>query len=100
MQSTSSGGLIALIAYLFAPLGSLLALLSAGDDATLKRHGQQSLIAGSVGVVLTIVLGFIPQLGCVAMPFAGLFWLYMLWCGVQAYQGKDVTIPVISGIEF
>ena len=88
----------ALVAYALAPLGSLLALLAAGDDPALKRHAVQALLAGIVAAVASTVLGLIPALSCVALPLAAAFWLYLIYCGVRAYRGQDVQIPLISGI--
>ncbi len=33
------------------------------------------------------------------MPFAMIFWIYLIICGVRAYQGQDVIIPLISTFE-
>lgn len=94
-QTRTENRVWALVAYALAPLGSVPALLLAKDDPTLKRHAQQALLAGVLGAAASVVLGLIPALRCAAMPFAGLFWLYLVYCGVRAYQGHDVEIPVI-----
>jgi uncharacterized membrane protein len=97
MQESSSRAL-AFVAYAFAPLGALLAWLSAGEDGDLRRHARQALVAGLLAVVVVIALGLVPRLGCLAAPAGAGFWLYMLWCGVRAYQGRDVEIPFVSRI--
>lgn len=85
----------ALVAYALAPVGSLLALPRAANDPTLKRHAKQALRTGILGAAASVVLGLIPTLNCAAMPLAGVFWLYLLYCGVRAYQGRDVEIPFV-----
>ncbi len=88
----------ALVAYALAPLGSLLALLAAGDDSALQRHAKQGLLAGIVGAVVSTVLSFIG-LSFIGMLLSAAFWLYLVVCGVRAYRGQAVEIPLISSIE-
>ena len=85
----------ALVAYALAPLGSLLALIMAADDPALKQHARQALLAGSVAAVMSIALGLIPALSCAATPLAAVFWLYLVVCGVRAYRGQTVEIPIV-----
>ena len=99
MQVREENRVWALVAYALAPFGSLLVLLLAADDPALKRHTKQALLAGIGGVVAATGLGLIPAVSCVAIPLAAAFWLYLVYCGVRAYQGHDVMIPLISSIE-
>jgi uncharacterized membrane protein len=101
-QTRTENRVWALVAYALAPLGSVPALLlpqartaGAQDRPALKRHAKQALLAGILGAAASIVLGLIPALSCAAMPFAGIFWLYLIYCGVRAYQGRNVEIPVV-----
>ena len=89
----------ALVAYALAPVGSLLALLLAGDDPALKRHARQGLLAGIAGAVVSTALGLITALSFIGMLLSVVFWLYLVVCGVRAYRGQDVEIPLISSIE-
>lgn len=89
----------ALVAYALAPIGSLAALLLAGDDLVLKHHAKQGLLAGLVGAIISTALGLITALSFVGMLLSAVFWLYLVSCGVRAYQGQDVQIPLISSIE-
>ena len=89
----------ALVAYALAPVGSLVALLLSGDDSALKRHARQGLLAGIVGAVVSTALGLITALSFIGMLLSAAFWLYLVVCGVRAYQGQDVEIPLISSIE-
>jgi uncharacterized membrane protein len=62
----------------------------------LKLHNMQALVAGVLIAVVTIVLGLIPVIGCVS-PIVGLAgWVAMIYWGVQAYNGKSVTIPFVT----
>lgn len=89
----------ALVAYALAPVGSLVVLLLAGDDQALKRHARQGLLAGIAGAVISTALGLITALSIIGMLLSTVFWLYLVLCGVRAYRGQDVTIPLISSIE-
>lgn len=90
----------ALVAYALAPVGSLVALLLAGDDPALKRHAKQGLLAGLAGAIVSSALGLIMALSSLGLLLSAAFWLYLVVCGMRAYQGEDVTIPLISSIEF
>ena len=89
----------ALVAYALAPVGSLAALLLARDDPALKRHAKQGLLAGIAGAIISTALGLITALSFIGMLLSAVFWLYLVVCGVRAYRGQDVTIPLISSIE-
>ena len=43
---------------------------------------------------MSTVLGLIPALSCAALPLAAVFWLYLVYCGVRAYQGHGRGDPV------
>jgi len=87
-----------LVAYALAPLGSLVALLLAGDDPALKRHARQGLLAGIAGAIVSTALGLIMALSSVGMLLSVACWLYLVVCGVRAYRGQDVAIPFVSGL--
>jgi uncharacterized membrane protein len=57
----------------------------------IHSHHIQSLVLGVLwGVSLALATGLI---GCCTTP---IIYIYMVYLGVQAYQGKMVTIPVIT----
>lgn len=58
----------------------------------IKFHAVQAIAFAVVLAVLSIILGWIPFLGCI-VPF---FWLILLWPAIGAYQGKYVELPVIT----
>lgn len=87
---------IALLCYLFAPLSSIIFLLTEKETPNwgkVKFDVMQSLYAGIVMIVLTVVLSVTVVLACVPV----IFWFYLLYVGIKSYQGQKVEIPVISG---
>lgn len=93
-EITSDDKLWALLAYVLSPLIPVIILLL--DDKKnrpfIKAHNAQALVLGIVNVVLGIVVGWTVVLSCVPL----LVWIYMVYLGIQAYQGQYVTIPVIT----
>jgi uncharacterized membrane protein len=62
----------------------------------LRSHTYQALVIGLAAIVVLIVLGLIPVVQCVT-PLLGLvIWLVFIYWGIQAYNGKTVTIPVVT----
>ena len=94
-EITSDDKLWALLAYIFAPFVSIIIFLMEDkkDRPFLKKHNMQALVLGVINLVLTVVLSATLVLACVPL----LLWLYLLYLGIQAYQGKDVDIPLITG---
>ena len=85
----------ALLAYVLAPVGSLLALVLAPDDPVLQNHARQSLIAGLVVAGIVMLASVIPFMVCLT-PLAFVAWAYLVYCGIRAYQGQPVEIPIIG----
>jgi uncharacterized membrane protein len=94
VEVTSDDRLWALLAYVLSPLVPVIILLMEDkkNRPYIKAHNVQALVMGLVVFVLTVLIGWTVFLACV--PF--LLWLVMVFWGVQAYQGKFVTIPVVS----
>ncbi len=90
---TDDDKLWALLAYVFTPLIPIILMLMEDkkDRAFIKAHNGQALVWGVlnviVGTVLSVFLCGIPSL---------LMWLVAIYWGWQAYQGQEVTIPVIT----
>jgi uncharacterized membrane protein len=92
-SASSDDRLWALLAYIFSPLVPIILMLMEDkkNRPFIKEHNAQALVWG----VLTIVLGY--GLGSILCGLPGLiFWVVSIVWGVQAYQGKSVTIPVIT----
>jgi uncharacterized membrane protein len=93
-DATSDDKLWALLIYVLSPIVPIIVLLMEDkkNRPYLKAHNIQALIVGIIVAILSILIGWTIVLGCI--PF--LLWLVMVYWGIQAYQGKYVTIPVIT----
>lgn len=91
---TSDDKLWAGLAYLFSPLIPVVLLLIEGkkDRPFIKEHNVQALVWGLVSIALSFVLGATIILACVAW----VVWIPQIIWAYQAYQGKSITIPVIT----
>ncbi len=92
---TSDDKLWTLLAYIFSPLVPIIILLMPDkkDRPFIKAHNGQALALGVIEVVLYVVLGWVFFLGiCLGL----LLWIVMIYWGFQAYQGKYVTVPVVT----
>jgi uncharacterized membrane protein len=88
MDVTSDDKLWAALAYVFSPLVPIIILLMADkkDRPFIKLHNTQALVLGIIAMVIwALCLGWIV-------------FLYQLYCAYQAYQGKDVNIPLITNM--
>lgn len=96
MDVTSDDRLWAFLAYLFSPLTPIIILLMEDkkDRPFIKAHNLQALVAGVVNVVLSMLVGWTIILSCIPL----IIWLVMVYWGIQAYQGKYVTIPVVTDL--
>ncbi|MBI3241923.1 MAG: hypothetical protein HYZ49_06485, partial [Chloroflexi bacterium] len=86
-EVTSDDKLWALLSYVFSPLTPVIIILFLPDKKDrpfIKSHNMQALILGIVTVVTSGI--------CIGI----LIWLYQVYCGIQAYSGKPVVIPVIT----
>jgi len=91
-----------IITYVVPLLTGILTLIVKGEhDKRLKLHAFQSIFLGIAIIIVAIVfnifffigLGFISILG----SFINLLlWLYGLYVGFEAYNGKDLVIPTIT----
>jgi uncharacterized protein len=93
---TSDDKLWAALAYVFTPIVPIIILLMADkkDRPFLKAHNMQALIWGVVLYVIVTVTSFI-FIGICILPIGLLIQLYWAY---QAYQGKLVTIPLLSDL--
>ena len=93
-EITSDDKLWALLAYVLSPLVPVIILLLEDKKSRpfIREHNVQALVLGLINLILGTILSFTVVLACV--PF--LIWIYMVYLGIQAYQGQSVTIPVIT----
>ena len=91
---TSNDKMWVLLGYIFSPLVPIIVMLMEDKKSRpfIRAHNAQALVLGVVEIVLYIVLGWTIFLACV--PF--LLWIYMIYLGIQGYQGKYVTVPVVT----
>jgi len=90
-EITSDDKLWVLLAYVLSPLVPIIILLleDKKNRPFIKAHNTQALVLGVISVVIGIVLSW-----TVCVPLA--LWVYMIYLGIQGYQGQYVTIPVIT----
>ena len=94
-EVTSDDKLWAALAYIFTPLIPIIILLIADkkDRPFLKAHNMQALIWGVALYVIGAITSPLVGLGC-------LIWLVgivlQIYWAYQAYQGKLVTIPILT----
>jgi len=93
-EITSDDKLWVLLTYVLSPLVPIIILFleDKKNRPFIKAHNAQALILGIVNVILGFVVGWTVVLSCVPL----LLWIYMVYLGIQGYQGKYVNIPVIS----
>ena len=89
---TSDDRLWSALAYVFSPLVPILLFLMEDkkNRPFIRVHNAQALVLGIVLIVLT------PIIATLTFGLGSLLWLLMLWYAYQAYQGKQINIPVIS----
>ena len=99
-SGASDPKLWALLAYVLSPVVPIVILLvdSMKNQPYLKPHTMQALVAGVAIFVVTFVLGVIPIIGCLSPIVALAGWIAMIYWGFQAYNGKPVTIPVVTNL--
>lgn len=85
-----------LFAALSYPIGLVAIIILLVEDMKgrpfQKYHAVQALGVNVVLVVISIILGFIPVVGCV-VP---LLWLVTFYWAYQAYQGQYFDIPGVT----
>jgi len=85
---------MALLAYVIAPIGGIIILLmdTMKNDPVLRKHAVQSIAFSVPIIILSVVLSFVFIGVCIGL----IGWIIQVYWGIQAYQGKDVTIPVVT----
>jgi uncharacterized membrane protein len=96
MEITDDDKLWAMLAYILSPLVPIIILLieEKKDRPFIKAHNMQALVLGLVSVVIATLLGWLVIPLCLNL---GIF-IYAIYLGIQAFQGKMVTIPVITDL--
>ncbi len=95
MEATSDDKLWALLAYILTPIVPVIIMLMEDkkNRPFIKAHNAQALVLGVVLWVINSILTPVVGIGCVT----GIITIVlMIYYGIQAYNGKYVTIPVIT----
>jgi uncharacterized membrane protein len=93
---TDDDKLWALLAYALSPIVPIILLLweEKKDRPYIRAHNAQALAWGLVNVVIGTILSTVLFF-CLGLPSIAI-WLVGVYWGWQAYQGKMVTIPLIT----
>lgn len=91
-EITSDDKLWAALAYFFSPIIPIVILLMEDkkNRPYLKSHNAQALV---MGVVMAVI---VPIIGTVTLGCGFVLWFLMWYWAYVAYQGKAITIPVVT----
>jgi uncharacterized membrane protein len=113
-ESAKTGGdsnIMAVLAYFFCPISSIILYLVKKDDSFVKFHCVQSILTFVVG--MAVFVGYSVVVGVIAVvtlgiggilflltPFIGLvflvLWLFLMW---KAYSGEKYKLPVLGNLS-
>ena len=94
VELTDDDKLWALLSWIFSPFVPIIVLLleDKKQRAFIKYNAIQALALSVIGYVISAVLSAVV-IGC----FTGLALLvYIIYLAIQSYQGKWVTVPVLT----
>ena len=91
---TSDDKLWAALAYVFSPIVPIIIFLMEDkkNRPYLRAHNAQALVMGIVMIVL------VPIIATITFGCGSIIWFIMLYWAYQAYQGKLITIPVVTDL--
>jgi uncharacterized protein len=91
---TDDDKLWSLLSWIFAPLVPIIVLLLEDKKSRpfIKYNAMQALVLGVVNMVVSGVLGAVV-IGCV---IGVVVFGYMVYLGVQSYNGNMVTVPMLT----
>lgn len=91
---TSDDKLWAALAYVFSPIVPIILFLMEDkkNRPFIRAHNAQALV---VGIVMAVLL---PIVATITFGCGSIIWFIMLYWAYQAYQGKLITIPVITDL--
>lgn len=102
IKTTSTGlnqNVAGLLCYLIGWVTGLIFFLIEKENKFVRFHAMQSMITFGGLTVLFMVIGYVPFIGWMLLPFLGLLQL-VLWIllMVKAYQGEQFKLPVIGDL--
>jgi uncharacterized membrane protein len=94
-EITSDDKLWAMLAYILTPLIPVIILFMEDkkNRPFIKAHNAQALVIGVVLWIINAILTPVLGLGCITSILTLILVIYF---GIQAYNGKTVTIPVVT----
>jgi uncharacterized membrane protein len=88
-----------LLAYLFIPAIIFLVLEPFNRNPFVRFHAFQGLFLGLTSIVGHIILGFIPVIGWILMPFLSLAILILsVIAAVKAFQNQKWHVPILGDL--
>ncbi len=82
-----------IFAYLLEFISGIVIYFTKGqEDKRLLFHSVQAIIIGIIVLVLSAII--FP----IAWLIAVLGWVYCMYIGIEAYNGRDVDVPIISNV--
>lgn len=95
-ESNNNSNVIAAVAYLWILF--FLPLVVNPQDSFGRYHANQALILFIVSTLGTMILGIIPFLGWIILPFFGIACFILMVLGmINAFQGLEKPLPFIGG---
>jgi len=95
---SSNAKMIALLGWIFAPLGIIAIFLDDFKaDMFVRSHVIQAAALVLAVWVINAILSATVILALIALPLGLLLFIYQVFMAIQAYNGKSVEVPVIYG---
>ena len=92
---SSNSKLIALLGWIFAPLGVIALFL---DDYKTDMFVKSHVIQGAAVWLIGYVIGFVLMFVGIGFLIYPLTFIVQIVFGIQAYNGKAVEVPVVYGL--
>jgi uncharacterized membrane protein len=94
------------LAYLLGIVGGIIMLAGGGTNPQTRRAATQSVVMWAAFIVLFIALDLLGSAMPVLWPLHALLNLALtllslvawVWTSLAGFQGKDVRVPVVSGL--
>lgn len=81
--------LVYLLTYILLWITGILVYITEGQrNKRAKFHALQAIF---LGIVVTVI-GYVPIIRILAL----VLWIYGIYIGIRAYQGADISIPVLG----
>lgn len=85
-----NSSIIYIFTYLITWLSGIIVFVTEGQtNKRMKFHSLQAIFLG----IIAIILFFIPFVGLI---ISAIIWIYGMYIAVEAYEGKDIKVPVIA----